>query len=66
MAECCRQVVRPMRCPEGKGRTSLLLEYRIERGKMVLRRIDCDNPHLMNYHGGECRWSCLDRISGDR
>lgn len=58
-----RRVIRQMECPEGMGKASLLIEWRIERGKKVLYSISCNNPLLMDYSGQDCHWLCWDRIS---
>ena len=59
-----RWSVRRMECPEGKGRAGLLLEWKGEKGKKVLHGVTCDHPQLARFGGGECRWVCLEKISG--
>jgi len=66
MAEKSRRVIRPMECPEGRGKTSLLVEWRVERGKKVLHSINCNNPLLMDYSGQDCQWLCWDKVSRGR
>jgi len=50
-ADKSRRVIRLIECPERKGKTSLLVEWHVDRGKKVLQSIDCDNPQLMDYSG---------------
>jgi hypothetical protein len=52
-----------MECPEGRGKASLLVEWRVEKGKKVLHSISCNNPLLMDYSGQDCQWLCWDKIS---
>jgi hypothetical protein len=52
-----------MECPEGRGKASLLVQWRVERGKKVLHSISCNNPLLMDYSGGDCQWLCWEKIS---
>jgi hypothetical protein len=58
-----RWVTRNIKCPEGKGMASLVLEWKTDRGKDVLHSISCDHPQLMDYSGEDCRWQCLERLS---
>ncbi len=58
-----RWISRQMQCPEGKGVSSLLLEWQNERGRKVLNSISCDNPKLMAYSGEDCQWHCLEKIA---
>jgi len=64
MKQISKWNVRMMKCPEGKGRAELLLEWKVERGKKILRSISCDNSQLADYSGVDCRWCCLEKISG--
>jgi len=42
----------------------LLVEYHMEDdGKETLRSVSCDNPYLRDYGGGDCDWSCWEKIS---
>jgi hypothetical protein len=58
--------VRQMKCPEGRGRAGLLVEWKVEKGKKILRSVSCDNPQLADYSRVECRWCCLEKISGKK
>ncbi|NWF57227.1 MAG: hypothetical protein HXY45_20815 [Syntrophaceae bacterium] len=58
--------IRKRQCPEGRGKTDLLLEWKVEKGRKVLHSISCDNPHLADYSGADCRWACLEKISGEK
>ena len=64
MKQAAKWNVRQMTCPEGKGKTGLLLEWKVEKGKKILHSVSCDNPQLADYSGVECRWCCLEKISG--
>jgi hypothetical protein len=52
-----------MKCPEGKGESRLLLEWRMKSGQDVLVSIYCNNPELSDLSGGDCQWSCWEEIS---
>jgi hypothetical protein len=56
--------LRSMQCPEGEGKTELLLEWKVEKGKKVLCSVSCNNPRLTHYSGTDCKWICLEKISG--
>ncbi len=58
-----RWVRREMTCPEERGHSELLLEYRLERRRQILNSISCNNPYLKDLSGGDCGWSCWKRIS---
>ena len=49
-------------CPEDRGTGGLLLEWTEKEGKPVLTGVHCDNPHLKDLGGGDCGWSCWDRL----
>jgi hypothetical protein len=66
MKQSSKWSLRRMKCPEGKGRAGLLLEWKVERGKKILHSVSCDNPQLADYSGVECRWWCLEKISGKK
>ena len=55
MADKSRSVIRQIECPEGRGRVTLLAEWRVEKGKKVLQGICCNNPRLMDYSGEDCQ-----------
>jgi hypothetical protein len=55
-----------MKCPEGRGKTELLLEWKIEKGRKILQSISCDNPQLADYSGAECQWCCFEKISAKK
>ena len=63
MADKSRRVIRQMECPEGRGKATLLAEWRVEKGKKILRSISCNNPRLMDYSGEDCQWLCWDKVS---
>ena len=46
-----------------KGKAELLIEYKVEKGKKVLRSIHCDSVHLRAYGGTECQWVCMEKLS---
>ena len=62
MAEKSRRVIRQIECPEGKGKATLLAEWRVERGKKVLHSINFNNPLQRDYSGEECQWLCCEKI----
>ena len=66
MGEKGRRVIRQMECPEGRGKTSVLVEWRIDKGKKVLNSVSCNNPLLMDYSGQDCQWLCWERISREK
>ncbi len=66
MKQTSKWNVRQMKCPEGKGQTALLLEWKVERGKKILCSVSCDNPQLADYSGVECRWCCLEKLSAKK
>jgi hypothetical protein len=66
MARQSRWVRRKMRCPEGKGDTTLCLEWSSERGKEVLNSIRCNNICLKDLSGGDCKWSCWEKATQGR
>jgi hypothetical protein len=66
MADRTRRVIRKIACPEGKGETSLLVEWETEKGRKKLRSVSCDNPKLMDYSGEDCDWQCWERISKEK
>lgn len=63
MGEKSIRVIRHMECPEGRGKTSLLVEWRVERGKKVLHSINCNNSLMMDYSGQDCQWLCWEKVS---
>ena len=52
-----------MNCPEEKRKAQLLLEWKVQKGKKVLKSVSCDNPQLTDYSGMDCQWLCLKKIS---
>jgi hypothetical protein len=45
----------------------LLVEYHMENdGKETLRSVSCDNPYLRDYGGGDCEWSCWEKIVAEK
>jgi hypothetical protein len=57
---------RQMKCPEGRGKTELLLEWKVEKGRKIIRSVSCDNPQLSHYSGTDCKWFCLEKISAKK
>ena len=53
-----------MKCPEGRGKVELLLEWEAEKGRKILCSVSCDHPQLTHYSGTDCKWFCLGKISG--
>jgi hypothetical protein len=64
MKQASKWNVRPMKCPEGRGKAELLLEWKVEKGRKILRSVSCDHPQLAYYSGTDCKWFCLGKISG--
>ncbi len=58
-----RWVTREMKCPEASETCSVLLEWQTHKGKRLLRSLTCFNPQLADYHGKDCQWLCLERLS---
>jgi hypothetical protein len=62
-----RWVKRRVQCPQDMRPSYLLVEYRMEDdGKETLRSMSCDNPYLRDYGGGDCEWSCWEKISAGK
>jgi hypothetical protein len=64
MKQSSKWNLRPMQCPEGRGKAELLLEWEVEKGRRILRSVSCDHPQLTHYSGTDCKWFCLGKISG--
>ncbi len=52
-----------IRCPEGKDKTIIMVEWDIvsEQGRVLekrLRQIDCHYPPLTALGGADCAWGC--------
>ncbi len=58
--------VRSMKCPEENLTVDLLVEWKVEKGKKILQSVCCNHSELVDYSGKDCRWACLQRISGKR
>jgi hypothetical protein len=58
--------VRQMKCPEGRGKAELLLEWQVEKGRKTLCSLSCNSPQLAHYSGIDCRWGCMEKISGKK
>jgi hypothetical protein len=56
---------RQMKCPEEGRMANLLIEWRDEEGKTVLKSLGCDNPRLRDLDNWECQWSCWEKIAGE-
>ncbi len=57
-----RWMLHRLTCPEGRGETELLLEWRLQGKGEELRGVSCKNPRLRDLSGEECRWSCWEEI----
>lgn len=66
MKQASKWNVRPMKCPEGKGKAELLLEWKVGKGRKILRSVSCDHPQLTHYSGTDCKWVCLEKISAKK
>ncbi|MCX5918694.1 MAG: hypothetical protein NTX30_18695 [Deltaproteobacteria bacterium] len=66
MKQASKWNVRPMKCPEGKGKAELLLEWKVGKGRKILRSVSCDPPQLTHYSGTDCKWVCLEKISAKK
>jgi hypothetical protein len=49
-------------CPEEQIDTELLLEWRKEKGKKVLKSVSCKNTKLMDLSPQDCEWTCWEEI----
>jgi hypothetical protein len=52
-----------IRCPGGKGKTLIMVEWEIvsEKDRILkksLRQIDCHRPQLAQFRGADCEWGC--------
>jgi hypothetical protein len=52
-----------IRCPRGKGKTLIMVEWEIvsEKDRILkksLRQIDCHRPQLAQFGGADCEWGC--------
>lgn len=63
MREQSRWVKYQMTCPEGRGESQLLLEWRVESGRESLKSVSCGNPRLRDLSGDNCQWSCWESIT---
>ena len=63
MQRYSRWVKRELTCPEEMGDTELLIEWLIEGEKEFLNGISCSNPYLRDLSGGDCRWSCWEKVA---
>jgi len=62
-----RWVKRQVQCPQDMRPSYLLVEYHMEDdGKETLRSVSCDNPYLRDYGGGDCEWSCWEKIPAEK
>ncbi len=64
MRQTSRWSIRRLQCPEGKGKAGLLIEWGLEKGKKTVKSVSCDNPELHHFSGADCKWFCLEKISG--
>ena len=62
MAKKSRWAKCQMQCPEGKGEGHLLVQWHTEGDKEVVHSIRCDNVYLKDLSGGDCQWSCWEKI----
>ena len=59
-----RWVKRQVQCPQDMKPSYLLVEYQMgDDGKETLRSVSCDNPYLRDYGGGDCEWSCWEKLA---
>jgi hypothetical protein len=63
MQESRRWSIRRIKCPDEKGVTELLIEWKVQKGKKILQSISCSHPELAYYSGKDCQWPCLKKIS---
>ena len=66
MKQASQWSIRKRECPDGRGKAELLLEWKVEKGRKALHSISCDSPQLADYSGIDCRWGCLEIISGKK
>jgi hypothetical protein len=51
-------------CPESMRPAYLMVEWRMQKdGRDVISSVHCDNPNLHNLGGGDCTWSCWEKLS---
>ncbi len=63
MSRKLRWETRRVKCPEVGREAHLFIEWRQEKGKILLNSISCDNPRLRDLDNWDCRWSCWDGIA---
>lgn len=63
MAKKSEWQIKKVKCPEEKREAKLLLEWQKEKGKKVLKSIQCDNPKLSDLDNSDCQWSCWEKAS---
>ena len=54
---------RRIACKETGIETNLLIEWRDEEGKEVLKGVSCDNPRLQDLDNRDCKWTCWEGLS---
>jgi hypothetical protein len=52
-----------MTCPEGRGQGRLFVHWQVENDEEVIYSIRCDNVYLRDLSGGDCQWTCWEKIS---
>ncbi len=63
MQEISQWEKKRIECPETMRPSYLLVEWRMEQdGTEVVNSVSCDNPNLGNLGGGDCTWSCWEKI----
>jgi hypothetical protein len=62
MSQQSRWVRMAMSCPEGRGENMLLTEWHVKGEEAALHGVSCNNSHLKDYGGGDCQWSCWEKI----
>jgi hypothetical protein len=62
MSQQSRWVRMSMTCPEGRGETRLLTEWKVKGDETALNGVSCSNSHLKDYGGEDCQWSCWEKI----
>jgi hypothetical protein len=66
MRQQSRWAKRLMKCPEGRGESALLVEWRLKKDGEVVNSVSCNNLQLIDLSGRDCQWSCWEKISLDQ
>lgn len=57
--------LKPIECPEKRGKLSVLMGWEKEEGDKKGKRlvyIECKNPHFCWYGSDDCNWGCWDEL----